>query len=494
MKIVINNVQSQLLIGGSDFLVDVDLIQHLRDYMSVEVPGAYWMQKRLKWHFDGKKYFLTPGGKFATGFLPVLLRFIEETYPDLEVEIIDQRENLPQFCRVFQSKIGPNEVNEQYIHQKGLILAYDNYIKFREIKLYFPQGVCDTSTNSGKTSVIAGIYLNLTTIERILIIIHRKTVYDQLVKFFKLIVPEVGQINADRYEIKPVTIGMIQTMAKHLDDPNRKKDLAQFTVLAIDECHLGGASMYAKVSVHCTGAGMRIGTSGTAFDSNNVINKMISVGILGPKIAYISKREMMDAGISCPVKVFTHLSNTILRAPVLDYTSCLETLVYKSIERVSIIGRIIKERSKIGPVLIAIDKTNHGLFLQEQLKNIGIETELTHSKDKDITRKIEAFTNGEIDALISTSVLREGVNMPLIQTIIYASGGISKVSIKQWMGRGERLHESKTEFEFHDIMDVGKYVMGHSLKRLKIYYDENLPVISDFDKKDLKRMTSIVII
>ena len=491
MKVIINNVQTVLSVGGRDGLIDGELMQHLRDYMAVEVPGAYWMQKRLKWHFDGKKYILTPGGKMATGFLPVLLKYIEEVYPDLEVEIIDERGELPQFCPIFQAKIGPNEVNAQYIHQRGLILAYNHYIKFRNTEIYFPQGICDTSTNSGKTSVIAGIYLNLTTIERMLIIIHRKTVYDQLVKFFKLIVPEVGQINADKYEIKPVTIGMVQSMAKHLDDPNRKKDLAQFTILAIDECHLGGASMYAKVSVHCIGAGMRIGTSGTAFDSDNIINKMVSVGILGPKIAYISKREMMDAGISCPVRVFTHLSNTILRAPVLDYTACIETLVYKSIERANIIGKIIKERPK--PILIAVDKTNHGLFLQELLKNQGIETELTHSKDKDIIRKIEAFTNGEIDALISTSVLREGVNMPLIQTIIYASGGISKVSIKQWMGRGERLHVSKTEFEFHDMMDVGKYVMGHSLKRLKIYQDEDLPVISDFEKKDLKRMSSIII-
>ena len=105
MKIIIQDVQSVLSIGGRDGLVDPDLMQHLRDYMSVEVPGAFFMQKRLKWHFDGKKYFLTPGGKMASGFLPVLLKYIEEEYPTLEVEIIDERENLPVFKKEFVNKI-----------------------------------------------------------------------------------------------------------------------------------------------------------------------------------------------------------------------------------------------------------------------------------------------------------------------------------------------------------------------------------------------------
>lgn len=108
MKIIIGNVQTNVQIGGTDTLTDGKMIDTLRDYMSIKVPGSFFMQKHLKYHFDGLKHFLTPGGKVATGFLPILLRYIDEIYPDLEVEIIDERGQLPKFSSEFKSKITLN--------------------------------------------------------------------------------------------------------------------------------------------------------------------------------------------------------------------------------------------------------------------------------------------------------------------------------------------------------------------------------------------------
>jgi superfamily II DNA or RNA helicase len=490
MKLLLGNVQSQLLIGGPDFLVDPDLMQHLRDYMSVEVPGAYWMQKRLKWHFDGRKYFLTPGGKMATGFLPTLLRFIEEVYPDLEVEIIDQREELPSFKREFVSKIGPITITEGYIHQKEMILSLRHDISFRNQTIPFYRGVVDGATNSGKSAVIAGLFLNIEGNQKMLVVIHRKAIYRELLQFFTEVFGEIGQINDQNYFIgERVTLAMIQTLHSRLEDPNTKKDLAQFTILACDEVHTGGSKMYSSTLVHCP-ASIRLGTSGTSFDSNDIISKMIIVGLFGPKLKTVSKREMMDKGISAPVTVYMHLVNTILRQPLVTYDEHIKYLIHESVERVSIMAKLIKEKS---PVLISVAKTQHGVFIQEQLRQLGISVDLTHSKDKDIIPKVDAFRNGEIDCLISTGTLREGVNMPLVKVTIFAEGLMAKISIKQWMGRMERLHESKESVEFHDFMDIGKFCQTHSLKRLKVYQDENLPVILDFDKKDLRRMTNVII-
>jgi superfamily II DNA or RNA helicase len=490
MKIIINNVQSVLSIGGRDGLVDPDLMQHLRDYMSVEVPGAFFMQKRLKWHFDGRKYFLTPGGKMATGFLPVLLKYIEEEYPDLDVEIIDERENLPVFKKEFVNKIGPITINDGYIHQKEMILSLKHDISFRDQIIPFYRGVVDGATNSGKSAVIAGLFLNIEGIQKMLVVIHRKAIYRELLDFYTQVFGEIGQINDQHYSIgKQVTLAMIQTLSSRMDDLNVKKDLAQFTILACDEVHAGGSKMYSSTLVHCP-ASVRIGTSGTSFDSNDIISKFIIVGLFGPKLKTVSKREMMDKGISAPVTVYMHLVNTILRQPLVTYDEHIQYLIHESIERVSIMAKIIKEKS---PVLIAVSKTQHGLFIQEQLKNLGISVDLTHSKDKDIIPKVDAFRNGEIDCLISTGTLREGVNMPRVKVTIFAEGLMAKISIKQWMGRMERLHESKDVVEFHDFMDIGKFCQTHSLKRLKVYQDENLPVILDFDKKDLRRMTNIII-
>lgn len=163
---MIENVKTHLQIGGRDFLIDPDLMQRFREYMSIKVPGSFFAAKHLKFHWDGLKYFLTPGGVMATGFLPVLLRYIEEVYSDLEVEIIDSRGQLPQFRSEFIAKIGPIIINEEYIHQKHLIETYNHSIIFRGQSIYFPRGVIDAATNSGKTAIIAGILLNLTTEEK----------------------------------------------------------------------------------------------------------------------------------------------------------------------------------------------------------------------------------------------------------------------------------------------------------------------------------------
>jgi superfamily II DNA or RNA helicase len=491
MKIVIGNVQSRIIIGGADYLVDDKLMENLRQYMSVEVPGSFFANKKLRFHWDGKKYFLTPGGKMATGFLPVFLKYVEEVYPDLEVEFIDERGELPRFSREFKSKIGPITITQEYIHQKNLIQVYNHSIHFRNQDIYFPRGVIDAATNSGKTAIMAGIYLNLVGEQRMLVIIHRKTVYRELLEFFKQVFPEVGEINDQHYNIKPVTLCMIQSLYRKIEDPTTKKDLSQFTVLCVDEAHRAGAAMYAKSLVYCQ-AGMRVFVSGSALDSNDIVSKMIIVGLSGPKLAVVTKREMMDKGISVPVKVKVHLCNTILRAPVLGYDECIQKLIFESIERVSIMASIIKQRKAIGPILICVEETHHGEFIYQQLKD-QFNIELTHSKDPDIIRKIDAFRGGELDVIIATGVLKEGINLPILTTIIDAAGGQSKINIKQRMGRGERLSDGKTGFEYHDFYDVGRYVQKHSLHRLKIYQSEDLDVEYDFDLKNAKRLTSVVI-
>jgi superfamily II DNA or RNA helicase len=492
MKIIIGNVQSRLSIGGTDHLVDPGLIDNLREYMSIDVPGLFFANKKLRWHWDGKKYFLTREyGKFATGFLPVLLRYIEEVYPDLDVEIIDERGELPKFKKEFISKVGPITITDGYIHQKEMILSLRNDISFRDQLIPFYRGVIDGATNSGKSAVIAGLFLNIEGNQKMLVVIHRKAIYRELLEFYTQVFGEIGQINDTHYSIgERVTLAMIQTLHIRIEDSNTKKDLAQFTILACDEVHVGGSKMYSSTLVHCN-ASVRVGTSGTSFDSNDTISRMVIVGLFGPKLKTVSKREMMDKGISAPVTVYIHLVNTILRQPLVTYDDHIKYLIHESIERVSIIAKIIKEKS---PVLISVAKTQHGIFIQDHLQQLGIKSELTHSKDKNIIPKVDAFRNGEIDCLISTGTLREGVNLPRIRVTIFAEGMMGRISIKQWMGRGERLHESKDSVEFHDFMDIGKFCQTHSLKRLKVYQDENLPIILDFDKKDLKNMRSIVII
>jgi superfamily II DNA or RNA helicase len=502
MRVVIENTKTRLIVGGKDLLVDSNLMTSFRKYMSVKVPGSFFAAKALKYHWDGIKYFITPGGTMATGFLPTFLKFVEEEYPDLTVEFIDERGDMPVFKEEFINQIGDRVINEQYIHQKHVIQAYNHNIVFRGQNIYFPRGVSDAATNAGKTAIIAGIYLNLIGTHNMLVIIHLKTVYRELLAYFESIFGEIGQINDKNYKIKSVTLAMIQTLTRRIDDINVKKDISNFDILAVDESHRAGSSEYTHALVNCN-APVRVFVSGSAFDSDDIVAKMIIVGQSGPRLIKVSKKELMDKGISTPIKVKMHLCNTILRVPLLVRNDCVKIMVHESMERASLMLDIIRKRRDKGPILVAVQEIKHGEFLLNYFRKFGgvsrqsgwdpYNIELTHSKDKQIIQRVDAFKTGEIDVLISTGVLKEGVNLPLIQTIIFAAGGESGVYIRQWMGRGERIHESKTEVEFHDFYDIGRYVQLNSMHRLKIYKAENLSVDMNFDPKDLKKLSSVVI-
>jgi superfamily II DNA or RNA helicase len=352
------------------------------------------------------------------------------------------------------TEFGNYSLEGEYVFQKDIIQSMNNHISFRGKSIYFPRGILDAATNAGKMIMLAAFYKSLVGENRMLLLIHRQVVYNQLVKFFNELFDEVGEINAKKYDIKSITIAMVKTVHNRMRDSlNVKKDLAGFNVVAVDECHLAGSSTYSKVLQNVP-AGMRMFVSGTPLDSYNIINKMVIIGLSGPILAKVSKRELMDKGIS--------------------------------------LSKIIHESEK--PVLIAVYIIEHGEFILKHLSRLfpDLEIQFVHGTDFKRDEKIEAFKSGDIDVLISTVILKEGINIPNIRTLIYAGGGKSKVDIKQWMGRGERRDGVNDYVTLHDFYDFGKYISTHSKKRILAYRKETLKIIEHYSKEDLKKTQQIV--
>ena len=116
--------------------------------------------------------------------------------------------------------------------------------------------------------------------------------------------------------------------------------------------------------------------------------------------------------------------------------------------------------------------------------------EFVHGEDPDKKQKIEDFAQGRTMVLISTTILREGVNIPIIANIINAVGGRAVVDLKQWMGRGERKHGDETSFTMHDFYDRGPYVERHSKARLAAYRKEGLDITLHYDPKIFRKKST----
>lgn len=490
MKIEIDNNICQLVVGGPDYAVDPNIASEVRSYLSVDVPGAWHSAQFRKHQWDGKKYYCTPKLKVPTGMLPILLDMLEDDYPDLPVELVDNRTGRVEFRDDWDTQVLDNNMEGDYAYQLQLAQAFSNHITFRDQELYFPRGIIDAATNAGKTTIIAGLYNNAIGDNKMLILIHKKSIFRELMDFMGQVFGEVGVINDKYYEIRPVTVAMVQTLANRVSDGVRvRQDLQQFNILVADESHHCGSKQYAKVLKYCD-AFCRVFVSGTALDSGDIISKLNQISMSGKKLREVKKRELMDKGISVQVEVRVHICNTKLYEPILDYRTAQEQCIHFSYERSQIISGIVNQST--GPVLIAVDKIQHGDYLFRHMK---IEKTLgfTHGEDPNQLEEVEKFKRGEYYALIATGILSEGVNMPHIRELVYAVGGKSKILIKQWMGRAERQDKGKRKAVFHDFYDVGAYVKKHSETRLRIYHDEELPILNNFDLKEARKLKPVLV-
>jgi superfamily II DNA or RNA helicase len=138
-------------------------------------------------------------------------------------------------------------------------------------------------------------------------------------------------------------------------------------------------------------------------------------------------------------------------------------------ERNHLIVSIAKEQVKAGKsVYIHVKIIRHGKTLQQMLP----DSMWISGKDKLEVRTaaIENFRrNG--GCLIST-LLSEGVDVPELDVLIMACGGLSKVFVRQIVGRVLRITADKKQVIIIDFMDCCHHLATHAAERKEIYMSE----------------------
>jgi len=66
---------------------------------------------------------------------------------------------------------------------------------------------------------------------------------------------------------------------------------------------------------------------------------------------------------------------------------------------------------------------------------------------------LQKLDGGELGALIATSILDQGLNMPFVRAIINAGGGPSVIRVGQRFGRGLRRKQKYNRLLFVDFWD-----------------------------------------
>ena len=145
--------------------------------------------------------------------------------------------------------------------------------------------------------------------------------------------------------------------------------------------------------------------------------------------------------------------------------------------------------------MILIQQKAHGHLLRQLLHENQVRARFIDGDNNQDERKsaLKQLASGEIDALIGSTILDVGVDVPAVGMVILGGGGKAEVALRQRIGRGLRAKKKGPNIalivDFFD--EHNRYLKDHSTQRLAIIketegFGENLlPDGQDFDYQAL---------
>jgi superfamily II DNA or RNA helicase len=395
-------------------------------------------------------YMITREGYFFTGFIPRISDWAKNVNVSLEIEnnsylgISPNKSFFIKNITFRQDQI--SLINKAVEKRRGLLIA---------------------PTGSGKTIVAAGIISNFIDEGiKVLFLCHTLSLLNQTEKEFKKMGLNTSKTGAGEIDLSgQIVIAMMQTFGKL--DPKTYRD--KFDIVIVDEAHhiSSETGTYHKILKNVL-APIRFGF--TATPPTNPEAKLVCEGLIGPIIGETTMKEGKEKEFLSEPKV------RLVSVPKKD--SLQDMRLYKDIYDAGIvnnrvrnrmIANIVEEYNKEGKTcLVYVNRIEH----LDMLMNMGNDSweKVLGETEGELRESLRNRLNSKnIKCIVTTTVWKEGVNIPSLDVIINAAGGKSEISILQTIGRGLRRTKDKNTVVIVDFLDSGRYLSEHAIERLSIY-------------------------
>lgn len=228
--------------------------------------------------------------------------------------------------------------------------------------------------------------------------------------------------------------------------------LESIEVIIGEEAHEAGGNSYFAILKHCKNAQIRVALTATPFMKDDIESNMRLMAAFGPILIKVSEELLIKRGILAKPYFKFKLSEPHAklrktspwqRAYTLGYVE--NTFMHADIVRDALLAR------KYGlPVICLIQRKNHGGELIAALRKAGLQVLFIQGENNQDERKmaLTKLKNGDIDALIGTTILDVGVDVPAAGLIQLAGGGKAEVALRQRIGRGLRAKKNMPNFCF----------------------------------------------
>jgi len=327
-------------------------------------------------------------------------------------------------------------------------------------------------TAGGKTPVMAAICRDAVKRwkGRVLILAHVKELLEQAVQKLHLMAPDmwmqIGVYSAglkSRDTDHPIIVAGIQSVYR------RACELGPFNLIMIDEAHMlppDGEGMYRTFLSDAKVVNARarlIGLTTTPY-------RMSTGMICGPdnllnEICYeVGVKELIVQGFLCKLrsKAGTHKVDTSgLHIRGGEFVSDeVQHLVNDDQLVQSACREIVEYTQDRHSVLIFASGVQHAEHVQATLRALGHECGFVSGETLDFDRAetLKAFREGKLKYLVNVNVLTTGFDAPNIDCVALLRPTNSPGLYYQMLGRGFRLHESKTDCL---VLDFGGNIMRH---------------------------------
>ncbi|SMN19708.1 similar to Saccharomyces cerevisiae YDR332W IRC3 Putative RNA helicase of the DEAH/D-box family [Maudiozyma saulgeensis] len=326
------------------------------------------------------------------------------------------------------------------------------------------------ATGGGKTVVFSSLIEKLSqdsgkTDFKTLVLVHRRELAHQASRTIKRSFPdkivqlEMGNQHVDTRQCD-VIIASVQSLIRRMDK-YRKDDV---DLIIIDEAHHAVAESYTRILEHFDAADKNTNIPVVGFSATfeRADNKALSDVI--DKIVY--HRGMLDMindnwlceGKFTTIKINTDLSKVEKSSSTKDFkiNSLSHVMNVPEVNEMILLTYLQKKKENglKSTLLFGVDIA-HVTNLHELFTAHGINSRYVTSNTKDEQRDtiIKEFKEGKIEVLMNCGIFTEGTDMPNIDCILLCRPTRSRSLLVQMIGRGLRLHHSKTYCHIIDFVD-----------------------------------------
>jgi superfamily II DNA or RNA helicase len=466
VRILIGNHRSRIV---GDLKVVVKLSRALR----LKSPGYFFSQAWRDRVWDGYINYVTETGTFMTGVIYQVIEKLDEW--EVKYTLEDSRETFRPKHSI--TELGGLEMRD---YQLDAVTAFMDH-KLKGIP--FRRGILHEATNAGKNLIAAAIFASFSDKRKGIFLIDNATIYEQALRELAQLLPgEVGRFDSRKIDMtKRVTVCMVQTLATRAKKfPKIKRWLSSQDIFIADECDTVGTRKDTKyVAQNCHTASVRLGMSGTPLHHKDKTRNQEVINFFGKVLHVTSNKELVDKGHSSKPTIRFVKGNTTVTCKG-DYQKEYRLGIIKNKKRNKKIWRITQKALKKGPVVILFKYHDHLKYLIKQIPfqlSNQYSWESVHHKTPGRTQILQKFNKGKIDVLIASMIIRRGMNLKLMRSLINAAGGDSHSNIVQLFGRGLRKEEGvKEEIDIWEFFDTGRYLQRHSKHRIRYYKQEDFPV------------------